>query len=49
MRKKKNVSFLVGIATGVAMTGIILSLVAASSPEDVSPVKARERTNSIRV
>jgi ribonuclease Z len=39
---KTNRSFLIGIAFGVALTGAFITFVAANSPEDISPVKARE-------
>jgi ribonuclease Z len=40
---KRKLPFLVGIAVGVALTGVFVSLMATSSAEEVSPVKARER------
>ena len=40
---KKKLPLLAGIAIGIAVTAGFISLVAASSTEEVSPVKARER------
>jgi ribonuclease Z len=40
---KAKVTLLIGIAIGVALTGAFITLVAASSMEETSPVKARER------
>jgi len=40
---KRKLSFLVGIAVGIALTVGFISLVAATPTEEISPVKARER------
>jgi ribonuclease Z len=39
---KREPTLLIGIAIGVALTGAFIVLVAANSPEEISPVKARE-------
>jgi ribonuclease Z len=41
--KKRNVTFLFGLAAGVAITALAIPLLGASSTEEVSPVKARDR------
>ena len=40
---KRKLSFLVGITVGIALTAGFLSLVAASSTPEISPVEPRER------
>jgi hypothetical protein len=41
--KKRNVTFLFGLAAGVAITALAIPLLGASSSEEVSPVKERDR------